>query len=117
MSDDTCPVKAVTTWMKASGVSSGPLFRPITWSKVQPTRLSDKAVARMVKRYGAYIGLDSTKFSAHSLRAGLVTSAIQAGVDPLDVQRHSGHASLDMLKRYIRDATVFRGTPTSKIGL
>ena len=71
----------------------------------------------MVKQYGAAIGLDSSKYSGHSLRSGLVTSAIQAGVDALDVQRHSGHASLDMLKRYIRDATVFRGNPTSKLGL
>jgi site-specific recombinase XerD len=115
--EDTCPVKAVTNWIKASSVSTGPLFRPIKWSKVQEVRLSDKAVARMVKRYGADIGLEASKFSGHSLRAGLVTSAIQAGVDPLDVQRHSGHASLDMLKRYIRDATVFRGNPTSKLGL
>ena len=115
--EDTCPVKAVTTWMRASGISTGPLFRPVKWNKVQEARLSDKAVARMVKRYGADIGLEASNFSGHSLRAGLVTSAIQAGVDPLDVQRHSGHASLDMLKRYIRDATVFRGNPTSKIGL
>jgi site-specific recombinase XerD len=115
--EETCPVKAVTHWMKASGISAGPLFRPVKWSKVQVARLSDKAVARMVKRYGADIGLEASKFSGHSLRAGLVTSAIQAGVDPLDVQRHSGHASLDMLKRYIRDATVFRGNPTNKIGL
>ena len=115
--EETCPVKAVTNWMKASGVSTGALFRPVKWNKVQELRLSDKAVARMVKRYGADIGLDTSKFSGHSLRAGLVTSAIQAGVDPLDVQRHSGHASLDMLKRYIRDATVFRGNPTAKLGL
>ena len=71
----------------------------------------------MVKRYGADVGLEASKFSGHSLRAGVVTSAIQAGVDLLDVQRHSGHASLDMLKRYIRDATVFRGNPTAKLGL
>ena len=115
--EDTCPVKAVTAWMRASGISAGPLFRPVKWNKVEEARLSDIAVARMVKRYGADIGLEASKVSGHSLRAGLVTSAIQAGVDPLDVQRHSGHASLDMLKRYIRDATVFRGNPTSKIGL
>jgi hypothetical protein len=47
----------------------------------------------------------------------LPTSAIQAGVDPLDVQRHTGHASLEMLRRYVRDATGFRGNPTAKIGL
>ena len=49
--------------------------------------------------------------------AGLTTSAIQAGVDPLDVQRHTGHASLAMLRRYIRDASLFRGNPTAKVGL
>lgn len=67
---------------------------------MQEQRLSDKAVARRVKRYGADIGLEPTKFSGHSLRAKLETSAIPAGVGPLDVQRHSGHASLDMLNRY-----------------
>jgi integrase len=115
--EETCPVKAVAAWMKAGGIGDGPLFRPVRWSKVQDTRLSDKAVARMVKCYGSDIGLEPSKFSGHLLRAGLVTSAIQAGVDPLDVQRHSGHASLDMLKRYIRDATVFRGNPTARLGL
>jgi hypothetical protein len=48
----------------------------------------------MLKRYGADVGLEANKCSGHSLRAGLVTSAIQAGVNPLDGQRHSGHASL-----------------------
>jgi site-specific recombinase XerD len=115
--EETCPVKAVTAWMRAGGIGDGPLFRAVKWNKVQAGRLSDKAVARMVNRYGADIGLEASQFSGHSLRSGLVTSAIQAGVDPLDVQRHSGHASLDMLKRYIRDATVFRGNPTSKVGL
>lgn len=115
--EETCPVKALTSWLKTAKIDSGPLFRPVQWGRVGPERLSDKAVARMVKNYGSAVGLDSKKYSGHSLRSGLVTSAIQAGVDPLDVQRHSGHASLDMLKRYIRDATVFRGNPTAKIGL
>lgn len=46
-----------------------------------------------------------------------MTSATPAGADTLDVQRHSGHASLGMLKLSIRDATVFRENPTSRIGL
>ena len=74
-------------------------------------------MALVVKRCVDELGLDARQFSGHSLRAGLATSAIQAGVDPLDVQRHTGHASLEMLRRYIRDATVFRGNPTAKIGL
>ena len=112
----TCP-KAITHWMRASGISTGALFRPVKWNKVHVQRPSNKAVAHMVKRYGADIELEAGKFSGHLLRVGLVTSAIQAEVDLLNMQRHSGHASMDMLKRCLRDATIFRGNPTSKLGL
>lgn len=91
--------------------------RHVGWRRAQNNMLLDQTAARVVRRYEADVGRKTSTFSRHSLRAGLVTSAIQARVDPLDVQRHSGHASFDMLKRYIRDATVFRGNPTAKLGL
>jgi integrase len=114
----TCPVRALGEWLEAAGITSGPIFRAVDRSdRVGGGRLSDRAVALVVKRCVDELGFDARQFSGHSLRAGLTTSAIQAGVDPLDVQRHTGHASLEMLRRYIRDATVFRGNPTAKIGL
>jgi site-specific recombinase XerD len=114
----TCPVRALGDWLQAAGITSGPIFRPVDrWGRVGNRGLSDRAVALVVKRHAGELGLDARQFAGHSLRAGLTTSAIQAGVDPLDVQRHTGHASLEMLRRYFRDATVFRGNPTAKIGL
>ena len=80
-------------------------------------RLTDRSVANIVKLRLGDIGFKEKDVSGHSLRAGLATAAIQAGADPMDVIRHTGHASLDMLKRYIRDGTVFRGNPTAKLGL
>jgi integrase len=114
----TCPVRALGDWLTAAGITTGPVFRAVDrWGRVSSRRLSDRAVALVVKRHAAALGLDERQYAGHSLRAGLTTSAIRAGVDPLDVQRHTGHASLEMLRRYIRDATVFRGNPTAKVGL
>jgi integrase len=116
--EDTCRVRALGTWLQAAGIRSGPVFRAVDCSdRVGATRLSDRAVALVVKRCVDELGLDATQLSGHSLRAGLATSAIQAGVDLNDVQRHTGHVSLKMLRRYVCDATVFRGNPTAKIGL
>lgn len=116
--EETCPVRALGEWLAAAEIESGPIFRAVDrFGRVAARRLSDKAVALIVKRHVDELGLDPRQFSGHSLRAGLTTSAIQVGVDPLDVQRHTGHASLEMLRRYIRDASVFRGNPTARIGL
>ena len=47
--------------------------------RVQPTRLSDKAVALIVKRRAKAVGLDPKRYAGLSLRAGLATSAVPAG--------------------------------------
>src|SRR5262249_12837627 len=97
--EQTCPVRALGDWLAAARISSGSIFRAVDrFDRVRDTRLSDRAVALVVKRCIDELGLNPRQFSGHSLRAGLATSAIQAGVDPLDVQRHTGHASLEMLR-------------------
>jgi hypothetical protein len=49
------------------------------FQRVQPKRLSDKAVARVVKRRAAAVGLDPERYAGHSLCAGLATSAAAGG--------------------------------------
>ncbi|MBY6274119.1 MAG: integrase, partial [Bacillaceae bacterium] len=67
----TCPVRALQAWLEASGITEGPLFRSIDrHGNLQPSRLSDKAVALVVKRRAQAVGLDPSKYSGHSLRAG-----------------------------------------------
>ena len=106
---ESCPVIAVFEWLIASGLSEGPLFRSMTKNeKPRATRMSAQVVALIVKKYCSLIGKKTSKFAAHSLRSGFVTSAAIAGVTERHIQNQSGHLSSTMLRRYIREAKVFR---------
>jgi site-specific recombinase XerD len=114
----TCPVRAVLRWLDESRIPHGPLFRGVTrYGAVRATRLTDQIVADVVKRYAKVIGKYAGRFSAHSLRAGFITSAAIAGVPERSIQDQSGHQSVTVLRRYIRDACIFRFNAASKVGL
>jgi integrase len=116
--DHTCPVRAVLRWLEESKLSNGPLFRGVTkHGAVRTTRLTDQIVADIVKRYTKAIGKYPGRFSAHSLRAGFITSAAIAGVPERAIQDQSGHQSVTILRRYIRDACIFRFNAAAKVGL
>jgi integrase len=102
-----CPVRTLRAWLDAAGISEGPLFRPVKGTKVGVTRLSDKAVARLVKRAAQDAGLDPSSLSGHSLRAGLATAAAKAGKSERSIMAQTGHRSASMLRRYIRDGDLF----------
>jgi integrase len=82
-----------------------------------PGRLSDKAVALVVKRMAAATGLDPARYAGHSLRSGLVTSAAQAGVTERVIMRQTGHKSLAMVHRYVREANLFKQNAARAVGL
>lgn len=102
-----CPVRTVRAWLDAGGISEGPLFRPVKGSAVGAARLSDKAVARLVRRAARDAGLDPSRLSGHSLRAGLATSAAKAGKSERAIMKQTGHKSAQMVRRYIRDSELF----------
>lgn len=113
---ETCAVRAVLAWMDLAHLSSGPLFRGITKNKkVRQSRLSDQVVALIVKKYSGEIGKQTDCFSGHSLRAGFATSASIAGASEASIQRQTGHQSLAVLRRYIRESSLFRENAASKI--
>lgn len=104
----TCPVQSLKAWLSVSGIAEGPIFRPVTrHGKINLVALSTQAVAEIVKQRAKAIGLDPSKYSGHSLRAGLVTSAAQAGVSSWKIRQQTGHKSDSMLQRYIRDSQIF----------
>ena len=99
---------ALADWLEASGVVSGPIFREVDrGDRVGSERLSDRAVARIVKGAAARIGMDPAAVSGHSLRSGLATSAAAAGAPERTIMRTTGHRSEAMVRRYIRAGTVF----------
>jgi site-specific recombinase XerD len=113
-----CPVAALEAWLRASGITAGPVFRAVDrHGKLSAGRLDDRTVARTVKGYAAAAGLDAAKYSGHSLRAGLATQAALNDVPERIIQKQTRHKSSDMLRRYIRDASLFRENASARVGL
>jgi len=115
---DTCPVRNVQDWINRAGIVAGPLFRSINrHGQIQPGRLSGIDVARIVKKLADRAGLDSAKYAGHSLRAGHATTAAIAGASERSIMNQTGHRSVQMVRRYIRDGSLFRENSASKLGL
>ena len=123
-SDATCPMVAIQTWIKFAKLGQGPLFRRVKGKgkDVGPERLNDQEVARLVKRTALAAGVRGDlsegeragKFSGHSLRAGLASSA---EADERYVQKQLGHASAEMTRKYQRRRDRFRVNLTKAAGL
>lgn len=89
-----CPVVAVENWITRSSIGDGAVFRPIDrHGRISSDRLAGEAVSLVVKQRLEAAGIDPAGYSGHSLRAGLVTSAAQAGVSPWKIRQQTGHAS------------------------
>lgn len=123
-SNQTCPVHALEKWLHFARIDFGPLFVRTSrdGKKALPARLSDKHVVRLIKQTVLDAGIRSdlpekrrlALFSGHSLRAGLASSA---EVDERYVQKHLGHASAEMTRKYQRRRDRFRVNLTKAAGL
>jgi integrase len=121
---DTCPVALLETWLRLGRIGHGPLFRPIARKNggVSGARLTDKHVVRLVKTCALAAGLRGDlaegerrlAFGGHSLRAGLASSA---QIEEAHVQKHLGHASAEMTRRYQRKRDRFTINLTKAAGL
>jgi len=115
---ETCPVRTLQAWKEQAGIDCGPLFRSINrHGRVQPGRLSGIDVARVVKKLAQRAGLDPAKYAGHSLRAGHATSAAIAGASERSIMNQTGHRSVQVVRRYIRDGSLFRENSAGKLGL
>jgi integrase len=114
----TCPVQALANWCAAARVESGPIFRRVNrHGQVLPKRLSGEAVGIVVKRHVERLGWDPEVFAGHSLRAGLATSAAAAGKSERAIMHQTGHRNVAMVRRYIREGSLFRENAADGIGL
>ncbi len=114
----TCPVRALQEWLEQSQITSGALFRAVNkHQQVQSKRLTDQSVALVVKRAAQGAELDASQFSGHSLRAGLATAAAQAGVSERAIMQQTGHHSVMLVRRYIREGSLFNENAAASVGL
>lgn len=111
----TCPVKAVRAWLSQRGSAPGPLFVRsfgLSWTS-EP--LHPESVSQLLKRVLERVGEDSSKYGAHSLRAGCITAAAESGADLPAIMQRTGHASVAVVMGYIRPASVFRNDPLAGV--
>jgi integrase len=114
----TCPVRAWRAWLELSSITEGPAFRPVDrHGRIAVTRLSGQAVALVLKRHASRAGLDPGEVAGHSLRAGLATSAAAAGVPESVIAATTGHRGTAMLRRYIREGSLFCENAADAVGL
>jgi site-specific recombinase XerD len=111
-----CPVVSLQKWIKISNINSGPLFRRFSkGSKLSENRLTDQTVALIIKSYLQLAGVDSTNYSGHSLRSGFATSAAESGAEERSIMAMTGHKSTEMVRRYIKEANLFKNNALNKI--
>ena len=101
---DYCPVISLKNWLEKSEIKSGKIFD-----------MSDKSVALTIKKYTAIAGLDSNKYSGHSLRSGFATSAAELGAEERSIMAMTGHKTTQMVRRYIQEANLFKNNALKKI--
>ena len=101
-----CPVVALKNYVnkKFSNTNEGKIFN-----------ISDKSVALIIKRYAERAGLDSSKYSGHSLRSGFATTAAEFGAEERNIMAMTGHKTTQMVRRYIQEANLFKNNALNKI--
>ena len=111
-----CPVISMQNWIKISEINSGSLFRRFSkGAKLTEMRLTDQTVALIIKKYLQLAGIDSKNYSGHSLRSGFATSAAEAGAEERSIMAMTGHKSTEMVRRYIKEANVFKNNALNNI--
>ena len=111
-----CPVTTLQRWLNVSKIKKGPLFRRFSkGSKLTNNRLTDQTVALIIKQYLNFTNINSSNYSGHSLRSGFATSAAEAGAEERSIMAMTGHKSTEMVRRYIKEANLFKNNALNKI--
>ena len=115
---ETCPVRNVKRWLEVSGREAGPLFCQVDrHGNIKSGGITGRSVTRIVQKRAREAGLDGARYSAHSLRAGLVTGAALSGAADKKIMDQTGHKSVPMVHRYTRDSDLFKNNAAAYLGL
>jgi site-specific recombinase XerD len=114
---ETCPVRTLRAYLEAAGIEDGPVFRRIDRHGTVGGGMTGRAFAGLVKRVAERAGMDSSKVSPHSFRAGHVSARLTAGEGVESIMDSTGHRSVEMVKRYDRASRRFRADVSGSLGL
>jgi site-specific recombinase XerC len=124
-----CPLAALEAWLvhrrtapdldwtaSAASRAERPLFCAVAKTgRIAGVGLSDKAVVRLVKQAAQDAGLDPDRYSGHSLRAGLATTAGDQGAGLAELMRQTRHKSTEVALGYLRPADLWRNNVTEGV--
>jgi site-specific recombinase XerD len=111
-----CPVLHLKKWLDLSNITSGPIFRRFSKSfKLGKNRLTDQSVALLLKEYLGVAGIENKNYSGHSLRSGFATVSAESGADERSIMAMTGHKTTQMVRRYIKEANLFKNNALNQI--
>ena len=111
-----CPVTNLKKWLEITKIKSGPIFRRFSKGLTLTTkRLTDQSVVLLIKEYLSLAGIENSDYSGHSLRSGFATVAADSGADERSIMAMTGHKTTQMVRRYIRDANLFKNNALNKV--
>jgi len=111
-----CPVTSLKNWINLSKIKTGPIFRRFAKGSIlTKNRLTDQSVVLIIKNCLKLAGIENKNFSGHSLRSGFATVAAESGADERSIMAMTGHKTTQMVRRYIREANIFKNNALSKI--
>ncbi len=111
-----CPVMNLKNWLKISKIKSGPIFKRFAKGSILTKhRLTDQSVVLIIKDCLKLAGIENTNFSGHSLRSGFATVAAEAGADERSIMAMTGHKTTQMVRRYIKEANLFKNNALNKV--
>ena len=111
-----CPVVNLQKWLKISNIKTGPIFRRFAKGlSLTNNRLTDQSVVLLIKNYLSLAGIENSNYSGHSLRSGFATAAAGSGADERSIMAMTGHKTTQMVRRYIREANLFKNNALNKI--
>lgn len=100
-----CPATAVKAWLKAAGITDGPVFRAVNrWDHIQSRPLNPASINELLKKLGAQCNFEFVDtLSSHSFRRGLSTSAAREKVDFELIKKQGGWKSDTTVWEYIEE--------------
>jgi len=111
-----CPVLHLKKWLELSNIKSGAIFRKFNKGfSLNENRLTDQTVALLLKSYLTAAGIENKNYSGHSLRSGFATVTAESGADERSIMAMTGHKTTQMVRRYIKEANLFKNNALNKI--
>jgi len=114
--ENYCPIINLKKWLELSNIKTGSIFRRFSKGSILTNnRLTDQTVVLLIKNYLKLAGIENSNYSGHSLRSGFATVAAESGADERSIMAMTGHKTTQMVRRYIKEANIFKNNALNNI--